>query len=71
MVSENLMPGLRYKFARAFVGSIHFQCVKECVLNRERLDQPGGFVIACTHLSHLEPAIVSCHTRRHITWIAH
>lgn len=64
------MPGLRYKLARAFVGSIHFQCVREFVLGRDRLQQPRGFVIACTHLSHLEPAVVSCHTRRHITWIA-
>lgn len=64
------MPGLRYKLARAFVGSIHFQCVRQFVLGREQLGRPGGFVIACTHLSHLEPAIVSCHTRRHITWIA-
>lgn len=64
------MPGLRYKLARAFVGSIHFQCVREFVLGREQMQRPGGFVIACTHLSHLEPAVVSCHTKRHITWVA-
>ena len=64
------MPGLRYKLARAFVGSIHFQCVREFVVGHERLARGGGFVIACTHLSHLEPAVVACHTRRHITWIA-
>ena len=64
------MPGLRYKLARVFVGAIHFQCVRELVLHRDRLARPGGFVIACTHLSHLEPAVVACHTKRHITWIA-
>jgi 1-acyl-sn-glycerol-3-phosphate acyltransferase len=64
------MPGLRYKLGRAFVGSIRLQCVREFVIGRRHMQRSGGFVIACTHLSHLEPAIVSCHTRRHITWIA-
>ena len=49
---------------------IRNQCVVEFVLDRRRLERPGGFVLATTHHSHLEPAIIGCHTRRTIHWIA-
>jgi 1-acyl-sn-glycerol-3-phosphate acyltransferase len=30
----------------------------------------GPFIIACTHISHLEPVIVSCLIDRHVDWMA-
>ena len=59
-----------YRLARRLGQIVRNQCVVEFVLNRRRLDRPGGFVLAATHVSHLEPAIVSCHARRTIHWIA-
>jgi 1-acyl-sn-glycerol-3-phosphate acyltransferase len=38
-------------------------------LHRERLDLPGGYVVACTHLSHLEPFLLGIYYRRTINWI--
>lgn len=59
-----------YTLARSLAAFIRNQCIVEFVLNRRQIQRRGGFVIACTHISHLEPAIVSCHTRRRIHWIA-
>ncbi len=38
-------------------------------LHRHRLDLPGGYVVACTHLSHLEPFLLGLYYRRIINWI--
>jgi 1-acyl-sn-glycerol-3-phosphate acyltransferase len=39
------------------------------VLNREMLDTPGGYQLACSHLSHLEPFVLSMVARRPIDWM--
>ncbi len=52
---------------------IKFQCVRETVLHVERVDAgvaAGGVLLACTHLSHLEPIVVSSIVRRQIRWMA-
>ncbi|CAN5597227.1 lysophospholipid acyltransferase family protein [soil metagenome] len=59
-----------YSFGRFIGRVIAFQTMKITVLHAERFDQPGGFVVACTHLSHLEPAILSGLMRRRIDWMA-
>lgn len=59
-----------YRFARQAVRFVRAQCVTEVVLHRRRIDRAGGFVLAATHVSHLEPAVIACHTRRTIHWVA-
>lgn len=59
-----------YKLCRAGCQCIKLQCVREVTLGRERTRRPGGFVLACTHLSHLEPIVVSCAVRRQVRWMA-
>jgi 1-acyl-sn-glycerol-3-phosphate acyltransferase len=39
------------------------------VINREVLDTPGGYQIACTHLSHLEPFLLGIYSRRPVDWL--
>ncbi len=39
------------------------------ILNREALKTPGGYQLACTHLSHLEPFILGMIVRRPIDWM--
>jgi len=44
--------------------------MQEVVLNADRADREGGFILACTHLSHLEPFVVSSVVERHVRWMA-
>ncbi|MBC7784564.1 MAG: 1-acyl-sn-glycerol-3-phosphate acyltransferase [Burkholderiales bacterium] len=39
-------------------------------MHLDRLDRPGPFVIACTHISHLEPFLLSSMMERPVHWIA-
>ncbi|MGN6504716.1 MAG: lysophospholipid acyltransferase family protein [Tepidisphaeraceae bacterium] len=49
---------------------IRSQCLRVEVLNRERANLAGGFVLACTHVQHLEPFIVSYVMPRPVRWMA-
>lgn len=64
------MSRLPYAIGRAVWRSFSATCMRPTILHRERLDRPGGYVLACTHLSHLEPVIVSMMARRKIDWMA-
>lgn len=68
--SFQFMTSAAYRLARCVGRIVRNQCVIEFVLNRHRLDRTGGFIVAATHLSHLEPVLISCHARRPITWLA-
>jgi 1-acyl-sn-glycerol-3-phosphate acyltransferase len=46
------------------------QCIRTVVLHRRRIFMPGPFVVACTHVSHLEPFVFSCLFDRRIHWLA-
>lgn len=59
-----------YNLCRMGCRFVKVQCVREVALARERADRSGGFILACTHLSHLEPIVVSCAVRRHVRWMA-
>lgn len=61
---------LGYRLIRCACLVVRNQCVREFVVNARSLRRPGGFVIACTHLGHVEPGIVSSHTTRQIRWVA-
>lgn len=55
---------------RAACAFVRSQCVTELTLGRSRVRRRGGFVVAPTHLSHLEPVIVSLHVPRQVHWLA-
>jgi 1-acyl-sn-glycerol-3-phosphate acyltransferase len=40
------------------------------VLDADRVDRRGGFILACTHLSNLEPFVVSSILTRRVRWMA-
>jgi 1-acyl-sn-glycerol-3-phosphate acyltransferase len=47
-------------------------CIRQTVLDRERAHPPagGGLILACTHLSHVEPFLISEAVRRQVRWMA-
>lgn len=59
-----------YAIGNSICRFVHFCCFREVVLHGERLERPGGYILACTHLSHLEPILVSRFSRRRIDWMA-
>lgn len=64
------MPTLYYRIGRYVAAFVKQQCIRETVLHRHRLDLAGPYLLACTHLSHIEPMIVSTLLRRPIRWMA-
>lgn len=64
------MGDLLYRSGRLACRLVKSQCLREVVLGSERADRPGGFILACTHLSHLEPFVVGCAVPRHVRWMA-
>jgi 1-acyl-sn-glycerol-3-phosphate acyltransferase len=44
--------------------------IREVVLDAQRADRSGPFILAVSHLSHTEPIFVSSHVRRHVRWMA-
>jgi 1-acyl-sn-glycerol-3-phosphate acyltransferase len=48
---------------------IWFLSFRTGVIYPEALDTPGGYQIACTHISHLEPFLVGIYSRRPLDWI--
>jgi 1-acyl-sn-glycerol-3-phosphate acyltransferase len=59
-----------YKACRLACNFIKFQCISETVLHAERTDRSGPAILACTHISHLEPIVVSTIVRRNIRWMS-
>lgn len=59
-----------YHICKASVRFISIQTLRQTVLDRYQTDRRGGFLLACTHLSHLEPLIVSGIVRRQVRWMA-
>jgi 1-acyl-sn-glycerol-3-phosphate acyltransferase len=44
--------------------------IKGEVLRPHLAEREGGYLLACTHISHLEPFILSCLIKRRIDWMA-
>jgi len=59
-----------YRACKAGARFIRWQTMREVVLNAHRADRKGGFLLACTHLSHLEPIVISGVVERQIRWMA-
>ena len=59
-----------YRTCRAGGRVVNWLTMQEVVLDADRADREGGFILACTHLSHLEPFVVSAVLDRHVRWMA-
>lgn len=64
------MPTLVYRLGRALTRFVGLCCIRYTVLHRERAEMPGGYILACTHLSHVEPCLVTALVDRQIEWMA-
>jgi 1-acyl-sn-glycerol-3-phosphate acyltransferase len=62
--------GLLYRICRRLGRGIFFCTLRTAVENRHATQREGGFVLAVTHLSHLEPLCSSALNGRQIDWIA-
>ena len=60
-----------YRFGTACGRFVFVQTVRCKTLRKEMMDRDGPFIVACTHLSHIDPFLLSIYIRsRPIDWIA-
>ncbi len=59
-----------YSLARSIGRFIGFQTMQIRVLHADRAELSGGFVLASSHLSHLDPCVLSGLMRRKVDWMA-
>ena len=62
--------GLLYRMCRRVGRGIFFCTLRTSVENRRAAEREGGFVLAVTHLSNLEPLCSSALNGRQIDWVA-
>ncbi len=60
---------LAYALSKVFGKYIQFAAIHPQVIRPDLPNRPGGYLLACTHLSHLEPFMVSLLTRRSVDWM--
>jgi 1-acyl-sn-glycerol-3-phosphate acyltransferase len=59
-----------YSLSKSVCRFVQFTCIKTVVLHPERAEVPGGFVLACSHLSHLEPCVIATLVKRKIDFMS-
>ncbi|MGC4032937.1 MAG: lysophospholipid acyltransferase family protein [Tepidisphaeraceae bacterium] len=59
-----------YALSRAMVRFVSGMYLRHRIVHAERLRRPGPFVLACTHIGHLEPAILGAWMQRPVHWVA-
>ena len=59
-----------YRFATSIGRGIRFMSLRVHLIRPEAAEREGPYLLACTHLSHLEPFILSTIVRRKIDWMA-
>lgn len=64
------MSVMNYRAACVVGRIIKALAIRTPTLHAERIDMPGGFVVAPTHESHLEPVLLSAMVRRKVDWMA-
>lgn len=64
------MGQIGYVVGNFFSKWIYALSIRGIVLRRELPERPGGYLLAPTHISHLEPFILSALVRRKIDWMA-
>jgi 1-acyl-sn-glycerol-3-phosphate acyltransferase len=63
------MTPITYRLGRALFRFIKLCCMRMVVLHPERMELPGGFILACSHVSHVEPCLITAMARRHVSWM--
>lgn len=66
---RRLISRLLYQSIRLTGRVIWRLSIREKVIGAEHLPQHGGYLLSCTHLSHLEPVLLSIWCRRPIDWM--
>jgi len=65
-----LFARLNYRFGQ-FVGrSVFFMTMNVRTVRPEAAEREGGYVLACTHLSHLDPICVGIIAQRKVDWMS-
>ncbi len=64
------MTSLPYAVGKAFCRFVCLCCVRAVILHRERANLPGGYILAVSHLSHVEPALVGALIDRKVDWMS-
>jgi 1-acyl-sn-glycerol-3-phosphate acyltransferase len=64
------MTTLPYALGKAFCRFVCLCCVRARILHRERANLPGGYILAVSHLSHVEPALVGALMDRKVDWMS-
>ena len=59
-----------YALGRAAARFVRGMYMRHRIVHPERLHRRGPFLIACTHMGHLEPVLVSGWMRRPVHWVA-
>jgi 1-acyl-sn-glycerol-3-phosphate acyltransferase len=60
---------LVYHLGRLFSKVSFFLAIRTQMINPQAAQRPGGYLLACTHLSHLEPVCLSALVPRRIDWM--
>jgi 1-acyl-sn-glycerol-3-phosphate acyltransferase len=61
--------GMLYRSCRHFIRGVFFCTLRADVENRHLAQRDGGYVLAVTHLGHMEPFFSSALCRRPIDWV--
>ncbi|MGB7157575.1 MAG: lysophospholipid acyltransferase family protein [Tepidisphaeraceae bacterium] len=59
-----------YAASKLFCRFVKRQCLHEVILHGERAKRTGGYLLACTHVSHVEPFLMTGLIERPIVWMA-
>lgn len=59
-----------YRFARHFIGVVFSNTLRIRAFGLDHASQPGGYLLACSHISHLDPFCLSVVLPRKIGWMA-
>jgi 1-acyl-sn-glycerol-3-phosphate acyltransferase len=59
-----------YEVGRFVAKWFYALTVRDRIIRPELAERPGGYVLAVTHISHLEPAVLMARVRRKIDWMA-
>lgn len=59
-----------YRFVRHFAGVVFSHTLRIGALGLEAADRPGGWLLACSHISHLDPFCASALLPRRVGWMA-
>jgi len=65
-----LIARLNYRVGQLIGRSIFFMTMNVRRVRPEEAERPGGYVLACTHLSHLDPICMAVLVNRKVDWMA-